>query len=164
MFPTLQIAVRGLDPTLLYSLSVDFRPLDNKRYRYSFHQSKWTVAGTGDPELPPRVHVHGESPAPGAHWVRQLISFEKLKLTNNQMDSNGHVSGLNKRRRKDPRKKRDGFFLCLIVIPLKRYVYSSRTSFFYRVSLVRDSTSVSRICTLFHLCVIDVEQSRTGEM
>jgi T-box protein 1 len=37
------------------------------------------------------VHAHSESPAPGAHWMRQVISFEKLKLTNNQLDANGYV-------------------------------------------------------------------------
>lgn len=48
MFPTLQVSLTGLDPSLKYSLMVDLTCIDNKRYRYAFHQSKWIVAGPGD--------------------------------------------------------------------------------------------------------------------
>lgn len=54
--------------------------------------SSWVVAGKADPVSPPRIHVHPDSPASGAHWLKQLVSFDKLKLTNNQLDDNGHVS------------------------------------------------------------------------
>uniref|UniRef100_A0AC34FER1 T-box domain-containing protein n=1 Tax=Panagrolaimus sp. ES5 TaxID=591445 RepID=A0AC34FER1_9BILA len=91
MFPTLQITVKGLLPSASYSFMVDFTCIDNKRYRYSFHQSKWMIAGPGDAELPSRLHVHGDSPAPGDHWMKQVIAFDKIKLTNNQLDQNGHV-------------------------------------------------------------------------
>lgn len=50
------------------------------------------MAGKADPNMPPRMHVHPDSPAKGAQWMKQVISFDKLKLTNNQMDDNGHVS------------------------------------------------------------------------
>ena len=71
---------------------MDFIPCDDKRYRYAFHSSAWVVAGRADPVSPPRIHVHPDSPASGAHWMKQPISFDKLKLTNNQLDDNGHVS------------------------------------------------------------------------
>uniref|UniRef100_A0A914W6Y2 T-box domain-containing protein n=1 Tax=Plectus sambesii TaxID=2011161 RepID=A0A914W6Y2_9BILA len=102
MFPTLQVVARGLDPHANYSFLVDFSPVDEKRYRYSFHQSRWMITGPGDAELPSRVHAHNESPAPGAHWMRQVISFEKLKLTNNQLDANGYII-LNSMHRYQPR-------------------------------------------------------------
>ncbi|VDM46458.1 unnamed protein product [Toxocara canis] len=91
MFPTIQISVNGLDPLERYSMMVDVTCIDNKRYRYAFHQSKWIVAGPGEAELPSRVHVHSDSPALGAHWMRQTVSFDKIKLTNNQLDQNGHI-------------------------------------------------------------------------
>jgi len=91
MFPTIQVSVRGMDPQTLYSMAVDFEAVDCKRYRYSFHQSCWVVAGPGDPESPPRQHVQVESPANGAHWTRQPVNFDKLKLTNNQLDTNGYI-------------------------------------------------------------------------
>ena len=30
----------------------------------------------------------------GAQWMKQVVSFDKLKLTNNQLDDNGHVNTL----------------------------------------------------------------------
>lgn len=105
MFPTLQFSVSGLREDTSYSFMVDFSCIDHKRYRYSFHQSKWVVAGpgatgqsgretvliSGEVELPSRSHLHADSPAMGAHWMKSLISFDKIKLTNNQLDQNGHV-------------------------------------------------------------------------
>lgn len=61
--------------------------------RYAFHSSAWLVAGKADPATPGRVHFHPDSPAKGAQWMRQMVSFDKLKLTNNLLDDNGHVSG-----------------------------------------------------------------------
>lgn len=74
---------------------MDFVPCDDKRYRYAFHSSAWVVAGRADPVSPPRIHMHPDSPASGAHWMKQPVSFDKLKLTNNQLDDNGHVSSSN---------------------------------------------------------------------
>lgn len=59
--------------------------------RYAFHSSAWLVAGKADPATPGRVHFHPDSPAKGAQWMRQIVSFDKLKLTNNLLDNNGHV-------------------------------------------------------------------------
>ena len=194
MFPTFQVRLFGMDPSVDYIVMMNFVPVDDKRYRYAFHRyklaspqlvkyffnhgyrsckafklfqiirvmliplshplrpklmqvkpevkvsnlfptsywilywndkwiqtlwqvciniearlglwvgkwdlystpsspsSSWVVAGRADPNSPPRIHVHPESPAKGTHWMRQLISFDKLKLTNNQLDDNGHVS------------------------------------------------------------------------
>lgn len=55
------------------------------------YSSSWVVAGKSDPISPPRVHIHPDSPASGSQWLKQVVSFDKLKLTNNQMDDNGHV-------------------------------------------------------------------------
>lgn len=62
--------------------------------RYAFHSSSWLVAGKADPATPGRVHYHPDSPAKGAQWMKQIVSFDKLKLTNNLLDDNGHVSSL----------------------------------------------------------------------
>uniref|UniRef100_A0A5S6QTW8 T-box domain-containing protein n=1 Tax=Trichuris muris TaxID=70415 RepID=A0A5S6QTW8_TRIMR len=91
MFPTLQVSASGMDAKTLYSIMVDFVPLEFKRYRYSYHRSTWVVAGPSDPELPSRIHPHPDSPATGSHWMRQVINFDKLKITNNQMDPNGYI-------------------------------------------------------------------------
>uniref|UniRef100_A0A914GUJ2 T-box domain-containing protein n=1 Tax=Globodera rostochiensis TaxID=31243 RepID=A0A914GUJ2_GLORO len=92
MFPTLQVAVVRLERNVSYSLMIDFQCTDRKRYRYSFHQSNWVVAGPGEAEFPARMHVHPDSPASGEHWMRlQMVSFDKVKLTNNLLDQNGHA-------------------------------------------------------------------------
>lgn len=59
--------------------------------RYAFHSSAWLVAGKADPTTPGRVHFHPDSPAKGAQCMRQIVSFDKLMLTNNLLDDNGHV-------------------------------------------------------------------------
>ncbi|KAG7199995.1 hypothetical protein KM043_014419 [Ampulex compressa] len=102
MFPTFQCRLFGLDPNTDYLLVMDFVPCDDKRYRYAFHSSAWVVAGRADPVSPPRIHVHPDSPASGAHWMKQPVSFDKLKLTNNQLDDNGHII-LNSMHRYQPR-------------------------------------------------------------
>lgn len=50
------------------------------------------MTGKAEPAMPGRLYVHPDSPATGAHWSRQLVSFQKLKLTNNHLDPFGHVS------------------------------------------------------------------------
>ncbi|XP_031638292.1 T-box transcription factor TBX10 [Contarinia nasturtii] len=102
MFPTFQVRISDLDPQAMYIMMMDFVPVDDKRYRYSFHSSSWVVAGKADPISPPRIHVHPDSPAPGATWMKQIVSFDKLKLTNNQLDENGHII-LNSMHRYQPR-------------------------------------------------------------
>ncbi|XP_049278100.1 uncharacterized protein LOC125761216 [Anopheles funestus] len=102
MFPTFQVKVVGLELAAEYLMIMDFVPLDDKRYRYAFHTSSWVVAGKADPISPPRISVHPDSPATGATWMKQTISFDKLKLTNNQLDDNGHII-LNSMHRYQPR-------------------------------------------------------------
>lgn len=38
-----------------------------------------------------KMYVHPESPNTGAHWMRQEISFGKLKLTNNKGANNNNT-------------------------------------------------------------------------
>ena len=52
------------------------------------------MAGKADAAMPPRIHVHPDSPSKGVHWMKQIVSFDKLKLTNNLLDDNGHVRQL----------------------------------------------------------------------
>ena len=59
-----------------------------------FCSSNRMVAGKAEPAMPGRLYVHPDSPATGSHWMRQLVSFQKLKLTNNHLDPFGHVSYL----------------------------------------------------------------------
>lgn len=52
------------------------------------------VPGCSPPRCSPpgnKVYVHPESPNTGAHWMRQEISFGKLKLTNNKGANNNNA-------------------------------------------------------------------------
>lgn len=71
---------------------MDIVNVDNKRYRYAYHRSSWLVAGKADPPLAARLYPHPDSPAGGEQLLKQSVSFEKVKLTNNTMESSGHVS------------------------------------------------------------------------
>ncbi|XP_068507465.1 T-box transcription factor TBX1-A [Syngnathus scovelli] len=102
MFPTFQVRISGMDPTAEYVLLMDFIPVDDKRYRYAFHSSSWLVAGRADIAAPSRMHFHPDSPARGAQWMKQTVSFDTLKLTNNLLDDNGHMI-LNSMHRYQPR-------------------------------------------------------------
>jgi len=59
---------------------------------WSFFFSRWIVAGKADPEMPKRMYIHPDSPATGEAWMQKVVSFHKLKLTNNISDKQGLVS------------------------------------------------------------------------
>lgn len=71
---------------------MDIVPVDNKRYRYVYHRSSWVVAGKADPPSPARLCLHPDAPFSGDQLRKQVITFERIKLTNNEMDRSGHVS------------------------------------------------------------------------
>jgi T-box protein 20 len=49
------------------------------------------VAGKADPPAPARLYTHPDSPFTPDQLRKQVISFEKVKLTNNEMDKQGQV-------------------------------------------------------------------------
>ncbi|XP_044193878.1 T-box transcription factor TBX6 [Thunnus albacares] len=89
MFPGLRLKLSGLNPTLRYILLLDIIPVDNSRYR--FQGGGWQAVGGAEARLPDRVFIHPDSPATGAHWQSRTISFHYAKLTNNTLDSQGHI-------------------------------------------------------------------------
>ncbi|XP_016144644.1 T-box transcription factor TBX5-A [Sinocyclocheilus grahami] len=89
MFPSFKVKVTVLNPKTKYILLMDVVPADD--HRYKFADNKWSVTGKAEPAMPGRLYVHPDSPATGAHWMRQLVSFQKLKLTNNHLDPFGHI-------------------------------------------------------------------------
>ena len=58
----------------------------------SLNCSRWIVAGKADTEMPKRMYIHPDSPATGEAWMQKVVSFHKLKLTNNISDKQGLVS------------------------------------------------------------------------
>ncbi|XP_036414274.1 T-box transcription factor TBX20 [Colossoma macropomum] len=91
MFPTIRVSFSGVEPDCRYIVLMDIIAMDNKRYRYAYHRSSWLVAGKADPPLPARLYVHPDSPFTGEQLLKQMVSFEKVKLTNNELDQHGHI-------------------------------------------------------------------------
>lgn len=96
MFPTVRVSFSGplrqAVPADRYVVLLDIVPMDSRRYRYAYHRSSWLVAGKADPPPPPRLYAHPDTPIGPEALRKQVISFEKVKLTNNEMDKNGQVS------------------------------------------------------------------------
>ncbi|UYV64465.1 H15 [Cordylochernes scorpioides] len=91
MFPTVRCSFSGVQPDARYAVLLDVVPVDNKRYRYAYHRSSWLVAGKADPPSPARLYIHPDSPFTGDQLRKQVVTFEKVKLTNNDQDTNGHI-------------------------------------------------------------------------
>ncbi|XP_030380650.1 T-box protein H15 [Scaptodrosophila lebanonensis] len=106
MFPTVRVSFSGplrqIQPADRYAVLLDIIPMDSKRYRYAYHRSAWLVAGKSDPPPPSRIYAHPDSPFSCEALRKQVISFEKVKLTNNEMDKNGQIV-LNSMHRYQPR-------------------------------------------------------------
>ncbi|XP_055942254.1 T-box transcription factor TBX3-like [Argiope bruennichi] len=87
MFPAYKVRVSGLDKKAKYILLMDIVAADDCRYK--FHNSRWVVAGKADPEMPKRMYIHPDSPSTGEQWMQKVVSFHKLKITNNISDKHG---------------------------------------------------------------------------
>ena len=92
MFPTVRVSFSGLDPNSNYVVLMDIVPVDKKRYRYAYHRSSWLVAGKADPPPKSQLYTHPDAAFAGEQLMKQTVSFEKVKLTNNTQDKNGQVS------------------------------------------------------------------------
>uniref|UniRef100_A0A1A8JWW3 Eomesodermin homolog b n=1 Tax=Nothobranchius kuhntae TaxID=321403 RepID=A0A1A8JWW3_NOTKU len=83
MFPFLGFNIAALNVTSHYNVFVEVVLADPNHWR--FQGGKWVTCGKADNSSQGnKVYIHPESPNTGAHWMRQEISFSKLKLTNNK--------------------------------------------------------------------------------
>ena len=88
MFPVLKSRANGLDPTAMYTVMLDFMPVDDHRWKYV--NGEWSHAGKPEPTAASKIYVHPDSPNFGAHWMKSPIVFSKVKLTNKE-NENGQV-------------------------------------------------------------------------
>ncbi|CAK6964975.1 T-box transcription factor TBX21 [Scomber scombrus] len=87
MFPFLSFNITTLDPSAHYNVYVDVILADQHHWRYQ--GGKWVQCGKAEGNMPGnRTYMHPDSPNTGAHWMRQEVSFSKLKLTNNKGSTN----------------------------------------------------------------------------
>ncbi|XP_076364169.1 T-box transcription factor TBX3-like isoform X2 [Tachypleus tridentatus] len=89
MFPPFKVRISGLDKKAKYIMLMDIVAADDCRYK--FHNRRWVVAGKADPEMPKGMYIHPDSPSTGEQWMQKVVSFHKLKLTNNISDKHGYT-------------------------------------------------------------------------
>ena len=86
----MRISLSGLDNEQNYCVLLEMAPIADCRFKFS--GSQWVPAGGAEPQSLQNIYIHPDSPALGSHWQAQPINFNKVKLTNNTLDSSGHVS------------------------------------------------------------------------
>jgi len=102
MFPLIRCQVSGLEPRAMYSIALEFEQLGNNRWKYL--NGAWVTGGKSEP--PPAhlatFYLHPDSPNFGSHWMKEIVSFTKVKLTNKPTATAGQVV-LNSLHRYQPR-------------------------------------------------------------
>ena len=68
MFPIVAVSIRGFDQ------------IDSHRWRYVSGQ--WQPGTKPDPPIHRTPYQHPDSPNYGETWMRETVSFSKVKLTN----------------------------------------------------------------------------------
>jgi brachyury protein len=59
--------------------------------RWKYVNGEWVPGGKAEVPPPNPIYMHPESPNFGAHWMKEPVSFAKVKLTN-KTNGNGQVS------------------------------------------------------------------------
>ncbi|CAL4065007.1 unnamed protein product, partial [Meganyctiphanes norvegica] len=99
MFPVVKVSVSGLDPSAMYSILLEFVQIDNHRWKYV--NGEWVAGGKPEAAPPSAIYIHSDSPNFGAHWMKEQVSFAKVKLTN-KTNGNGQIM-LNSLHKYEPR-------------------------------------------------------------
>ncbi|PIO62487.1 T-box [Teladorsagia circumcincta] len=76
MFPKLEYAIEGLDPTHAYGLVLQIEQVDDNRYKFS--GGEWSAAGRGESGGVSKNVMHHDGVMPGAHWMRQPIFLQSM--------------------------------------------------------------------------------------
>ncbi|XP_039449636.1 T-related protein [Culex pipiens pallens] len=99
MFPVVKVTASGLDPTAMYNVMLEFCQVDSHRWKYV--NGEWVAGGKAEAPPPNPIYYHPESPNFGQHWMKEPISFAKVKLTN-KTNGNGQIM-LNSLHKYEPR-------------------------------------------------------------
>lgn len=80
MFPIVAVSIRGLEAEKMYTVELSFDQIDSHRWRYVTGQ--WQPGTKPDPPIQRAPYQHPDSPNYGETWMRDTVSFSKVKLTN----------------------------------------------------------------------------------
>lgn len=73
----------------------------NYMLRWKYVNGEWVPGGKAEVAPPNPIYIHPESPNFGAHWMKEAVSFAKVKLTN-KSNGNGQIM-LNSLHKYEPR-------------------------------------------------------------
>ncbi|XP_061609594.1 uncharacterized protein magl isoform X2 [Phyllopteryx taeniolatus] len=91
MFPYCRYRLAGLDPDRRYGLVLSVVPSD--KYKYRWNSPNWEAVGPAEhqAQVPARAFPHHYSLCRGSDLMGGMMSFYKLKVTNNPQDLEGHI-------------------------------------------------------------------------
>ena len=82
-----------MQPKTRYNISLELYPFSNFRYKYEL--GKWVSGGNAESICEKKLSsFHPKSPAIGEFWMAGIVSFKKLRITNNKKKKKGSVSVL----------------------------------------------------------------------
>ena len=89
MFPSLELNIFGLEPDQQYNVYVDIAMCGKNMWKFDRTWKPAVVASAEaiENDASGRIYLHPDSPKPGSFWMKNDISFYKLKLTNNRQSS-----------------------------------------------------------------------------
>lgn len=90
MFPVVKVVMEGLDADAMYHVDLEFVQIGCNRWKYM--NGDWVTGGKAEPPPTYNVYSHPEAPNYGRHWMKEEISFSKVKLTNKPSPQKGQVS------------------------------------------------------------------------
>ncbi|XP_053638380.2 T-box transcription factor T-like isoform X1 [Cherax quadricarinatus] len=99
MFPVVKVTVGGLEAAAMYSILLEFVQIDTHRWKYV--NGEWVPGGKPENPPPSPIYIHSDSPNFGSHWMKEPVSFAKVKLTN-KTNGNGQIM-LNSLHKYEPR-------------------------------------------------------------
>ncbi|KAH7729000.1 T-box transcription factor TBX2-B [Aphelenchoides avenae] len=80
MFPKMDIVATGLDPNAYYTFALHMKLASGSRYKFS--NGVWQTAGEADIRVSSNMVTHHDHAQTGEYWMKSVVSFERLKLTN----------------------------------------------------------------------------------
>lgn len=89
MFPLIRCQVDGLEPQAMYSIALEFVQMGSHRWKYL--NGAWVTGGKSEPPPAQTFYQHPDSPNFGQHWMKEVVSFTKVKLTNKPTIHSGQV-------------------------------------------------------------------------
>ncbi|PIO64077.1 T-box, partial [Teladorsagia circumcincta] len=86
IFPKIEYKLHGMDPDESYAIMLRIERVDDMRYKFS--AGDWSTNGKGEARTPPRSIPHHDGAVDtGRAWMSKLVSFDRVKVTNNQQDN-----------------------------------------------------------------------------